>query len=89
MSASTWSDVEYLVARLPDPTLEQAHRGSPASYAGRQPFARLRWDEQDRQIIPGCLLPVVTHRVVGPQVAVTRSLTGHLANLGVRHNVYA
>jgi hypothetical protein len=41
----------WLVARLPDAVLGQAHEGSPADYAGRHPFARLRWDQDDRQII--------------------------------------
>lgn len=51
MSGSTWTDVEELVARLPDAVLGQAHEGSPAYYAGRHIFARLRWDEQDREIV--------------------------------------
>jgi len=50
MTGSTWRDVEQLALGLPDAVLGQAHEGSPAFYAGRHQFARLRWDEQDRQI---------------------------------------
>lgn len=37
--------------RMPGAVLGQAHEGSPAYYAGRHVFARLRWDEQGREIV--------------------------------------
>jgi hypothetical protein len=37
-----WKDVDDLVAGLPDAVLGEAHEGSPAWYAGRHQFARLR-----------------------------------------------
>jgi hypothetical protein len=51
MGGSTWRDVEELTARMPDAMLGQAHEGSPAYYAGRHTFARLRLDEQHREIV--------------------------------------
>lgn len=50
MNGSSWQDVERLARRLPDAVLGQAHEGSPAFYAGRHQFVRLRWDEDDREI---------------------------------------
>jgi hypothetical protein len=41
----TWDDVDRLCARLPGATRGRAHEGSPAWYAGRHQFARLRDDE--------------------------------------------
>jgi hypothetical protein len=37
-----WRDVVDLVSAMPDATLGEAHQGSPAWYAGRHQFARLR-----------------------------------------------
>lgn len=51
MTGSTWRDVEELASRLPDAVAGQAHEGSPAFYAGRHQFARLRWDERDRELV--------------------------------------
>jgi len=48
---STWADVDALAERLPGATLGQAHEGSPAWYAGRHPFARLRWDDDDHELL--------------------------------------
>jgi hypothetical protein len=39
---ATWHDVDDLVAAMPDATFGEAHEGSPAWYAGRHQFARLR-----------------------------------------------
>jgi hypothetical protein len=41
----TWDDVTDLARRLPAADLGAAHDGSPAWYAGRHPFARLREHE--------------------------------------------
>ena len=48
---STWRYVERLAQRLPDTTRGAAHEGSPAYFVGRHPFARLRRDEEDREIL--------------------------------------
>jgi hypothetical protein len=48
---AAWSDVDALAARLPGASLGQAHEGSPAWYAGRHPFARLRWDDDGRELL--------------------------------------
>jgi hypothetical protein len=47
---STWQDVSDLAGRLPGAVLGQAHEGSPAWFAGRHQFARLRWDDTDREL---------------------------------------
>lgn len=48
---ANWGDVCDLAQRLPGSILGQAHEGSPAWYAGRHPFARLRWDDADRELV--------------------------------------
>jgi hypothetical protein len=48
---ATWADVDRLCARLPGAERGQAHEGSPAWFAGRHPFARLRWDDADRELV--------------------------------------
>ncbi|MEO7131875.1 MAG: hypothetical protein ABIZ07_10915 [Dermatophilaceae bacterium] len=48
---ATWCDVCELGRRLPGSVLGQAHGGSPAWYAGRHPFARLRWDHDGRELV--------------------------------------
>ncbi|MGN6753648.1 MAG: hypothetical protein ACTHJJ_13975 [Intrasporangium sp.] len=48
---ATWDDVDRMAGRLPGAVLGAAHEGSPAWYAGRHPFARLRWDDEDRQLV--------------------------------------
>ena len=47
---ATWSDVERLCARLPDARPGEAHDGSPAWYAGRHAFARLRHDDAGAEL---------------------------------------
>lgn len=47
---SSWRDVCELAERLPGARLGEAHEGSPAWYAGRHQFARLRW-EDDRELL--------------------------------------
>lgn len=46
----TWKDVSRLASRLPDAVLGEAHEGSPAWYAGRHQFARLRHDDE-REVV--------------------------------------
>lgn len=48
---ATWDDVDELAERLPGAVLGAAHEGSPAWFAGRHPFARLRWDDDGRDIV--------------------------------------
>ena len=48
---TTWQDVCALAERLPDARLSEAHEGSPAWFAGRHQFARLRWDDAGRELL--------------------------------------
>jgi hypothetical protein len=48
---TTWQDVCALAERLPDARLGEAHEGSPAWYAGRHQFARLRRDNAGRELL--------------------------------------
>ena len=45
-----WQDVTRLASALPDAELGEAHEGSPAWYAGRHPFARLRYDGEQEVV---------------------------------------
>jgi hypothetical protein len=48
---ATWADVDELAGRLPGAELGVAHEGSPAWYAGRHTFARLRFDDEERELV--------------------------------------
>ena len=48
---ATWADVDDVAERLPGAELGVAHEGSPAWYAGRHTFARLRWDDDGRELV--------------------------------------
>ncbi|MGO4600213.1 hypothetical protein [Terrabacter sp. 2RAF25] len=48
---ATWADVDEMAARLPGAELGVAHEGSPAWYAGRHTFARLRSDDDERELV--------------------------------------
>lgn len=48
---ATWSDVDELAGRLPGAEVGVAHEGSPAWYAGRHTFARLRRDDEGRELV--------------------------------------
>ena len=48
---ATWSDVDELAGRLPGAVLGVAHEGSPAWVAGRHTFARLRRDDDGRELV--------------------------------------
>ncbi|WP_020145132.1 MmcQ/YjbR family DNA-binding protein [Terracoccus sp. 273MFTsu3.1] len=48
---ATWADVDELAGRLPGAVLGVAHEGSPAWHAGRHTFARLRWDDDGRELV--------------------------------------
>ena len=48
---STWSDLGRIALALPEVAEGQAHEGSPAyDVSGRQ-FARLRWEDDGREIL--------------------------------------
>jgi hypothetical protein len=47
----TWEDVTRLASALPDAELGEAHEGSPAWYAGRHQFARLRYDAAGAELV--------------------------------------
>jgi hypothetical protein len=48
---ASWADVEDLCRALPDASSGQASDGSPAWYAGRHQFARLRWDDDGGELV--------------------------------------
>jgi hypothetical protein len=48
---STWRDVERIAATIPGAKPGHAHEGSPTFDIGRHPFARLRWDDDGREIL--------------------------------------
>ena len=47
----TWADVDELAGRLPGAERTVAHEGSPAWRAGRHTFARLRVDDDSRELV--------------------------------------
>ena len=51
VSVATWDDVDELVTGLPDARATVAHEGSPAWSAGSHQFARLRRDEDGRELL--------------------------------------
>jgi hypothetical protein len=48
---ATWDDVERIAGGLPGAKPGVAHEGSPTVDVGRHPFARLRWDDDGREIL--------------------------------------
>ena len=48
---ATWQDVERLGLALPGARTGLSHAGDPAIEVGRHPFARLRWDEEGRELL--------------------------------------
>jgi hypothetical protein len=48
---ATWRDVDELAGRLPGVEPGRTHEGSPAWYAGRHPFARLRHDDEGHELV--------------------------------------
>lgn len=48
---ATWKDVERIAAGLAGAKPGRAHEGSPTYDIGRHPFARLRWDDDGREIL--------------------------------------
>jgi hypothetical protein len=47
----TWQDVERLALALEGARTGVSHAGDPAIEVGRHPFARLRWDEEGRELV--------------------------------------
>ena len=72
---SDWRFVAQLCERLPEAVLGAAHEGSPAYFVGRHPFARLRWDDDRRELLQawtgdlGLEAALATRREVFPVVA--------------------
>ena len=48
---ATWRDVERIALALDRAVPAVAHEGSPTIEVGRHPFARLRWDDDGREIL--------------------------------------
>jgi hypothetical protein len=48
---ATWADVERIGLSLPETALGEAHEGSPALVTRERQFARLRWDDDGREIL--------------------------------------
>ncbi|HEX6149090.1 hypothetical protein [Nocardioides sp.] len=48
---ATWRDVERIAPSLEGARPGVAHEGSPTFDVGRHPFARLRWDDDGREIL--------------------------------------
>jgi hypothetical protein len=67
----TWDDVDRLCGRLPGATRGRAHEGSPAWYAGRHQFARLR-DDEGRAMLQFWSGDMVTSEFVGERRVVFR-----------------
>lgn len=48
---ATWRDVERIALTLAGARPGTAHEGSPTVDVGRHPFARLRWDADERELL--------------------------------------
>ncbi len=48
---ASWKDVERIASTLAGARAGVAHEGSPTFEIGRHAFARLRWDEDGREIL--------------------------------------
>ena len=48
---ATWHDVERIALALAGARTGLSHAGDPAIDVGRHPFARLRWDDDGREIL--------------------------------------
>ena len=48
---ATWQDVEEIALGLDGARTALSHGGDPAIEVGRHPFARLRWDDQGRELL--------------------------------------
>ncbi|GAA1579194.1 hypothetical protein GCM10009789_36110 [Kribbella sancticallisti] len=48
---ASWRDVERIAGGLAGAKPGYAHEGSPTFDVGRHPFARLRWDDDGREIL--------------------------------------
>ncbi|TCC22832.1 hypothetical protein [Kribbella speibonae] len=48
---AAWRDVERIAGGLSGARAGRAHEGSPTVDVGRHPFARLRWDDEGREIL--------------------------------------
>ncbi len=48
---ASWRDVERIASALPRARPGVAHEGSPTYDVGRHPFARLRYDDEGRELL--------------------------------------
>ncbi|GAB3589077.1 hypothetical protein GCM10027446_00550 [Angustibacter peucedani] len=48
---ASWADVERIAPTLAGARAGHAHEGSPTFDVGRHPFARLRWDDDGREVL--------------------------------------
>lgn len=48
---ATWQDVEEIALGLEGARTGLSHGGDPAIEVGRHPFARLRWDDEGRELL--------------------------------------
>jgi len=48
---ATWQDVEEIALALEGARTALSHGGDPAIEVGRHPFARLRWDDEGRELL--------------------------------------
>ena len=48
---ATWQDVEEIALALEGARTALSHGGDPAVEVGRHPFARLRWDDEGRELL--------------------------------------
>jgi hypothetical protein len=48
---ATWQDVEEIALALDRARPGTAHNGAPTIDVGRHPFARLRWDDEGRELL--------------------------------------
>jgi hypothetical protein len=48
---ASWRDVERIAVTLAGARPGVAHEGSPTFDVGRHPFARLRWDDDGREVL--------------------------------------
>lgn len=61
---ATWTDVERIASTLAGARAGLAHEGSPTYDIGRHPFARLRWDDDGREILQFWTMDLATKEML-------------------------
>ncbi len=82
---ATWADVERIALALDRAVPGVAHEGSPTIDVGRHPFARLRWDDEGREILQFWSLDLAT----GSALADRRDTFFVVHNFAVKVSVWA